>query len=92
MGWGWRRLWSPWPGHGPFSHLPPWQRPGWLWRGRCWWYWWYWWWGIPPSGTFSSRDEEISYLTSIEKELRDQLKQIEERLRELEKEGGEKKS
>jgi hypothetical protein len=27
-----------WPGHGPFSDLPPWQRPGWLYgRGACWW-------------------------------------------------------
>mgnify|MGYP005849637467 CR=1 FL=1 len=25
-----------WPGRGPFSHLPPWQRPGWLYgRGAC---------------------------------------------------------
>ena len=24
-GWGGR-----WPGRGPFSHLPPWQRPGWI--------------------------------------------------------------
>ncbi|HDI31356.1 MAG TPA: hypothetical protein ENF80_00915 [Thermofilum sp.] len=39
-GWGGRRWgWSgPWPGRGPFSHLPPWQRPGWLFgRGSCWW-------------------------------------------------------
>ncbi|RLI10018.1 hypothetical protein DRO42_02600 [Candidatus Bathyarchaeota archaeon] len=21
---------GPWPGNGPFSYLPPWQRPGWL--------------------------------------------------------------
>lgn len=27
---------GPWPGHGPFSHLPPWERPGWLMgRGAC---------------------------------------------------------
>lgn len=26
-----------WPGHGPFSDVPPWQRPGWLYgRGACW--------------------------------------------------------
>lgn len=26
-----------WPGRGPFSHLPPWQRPGWLYGpGSCW--------------------------------------------------------
>ncbi|RLF24739.1 MAG: hypothetical protein DRN15_02040 [Thermoprotei archaeon] len=43
MGWGWRggRGWgwiSPWPGRGPFSWLPPWLRPGWLFgRGACWW-------------------------------------------------------
>jgi hypothetical protein len=28
-----------WPGRGPFSSLPPWQRPGWLYgRGACWWF------------------------------------------------------
>ena len=27
-----------WPGRGPFSYLPPWQRPGRLYgRGACWW-------------------------------------------------------
>lgn len=26
-----------WPGNGPFRHLPPWERPGWLYgRGSCW--------------------------------------------------------
>ena len=26
-----------WLGHGPFSDVPPWQRPGWLYgRGACW--------------------------------------------------------
>lgn len=32
MGWrGWSgRRSGPWPGRGPFSYLPPWQRPGWL--------------------------------------------------------------
>ncbi len=26
-----------WPGNGPFSHLPPWKRPGWLYGpGSCW--------------------------------------------------------
>jgi hypothetical protein len=36
---GWRgRGGGPWPGRGPFSYLPPWQRPGWLYgRGACWW-------------------------------------------------------
>ncbi|WFO74875.1 hypothetical protein J4526_07335 [Desulfurococcaceae archaeon MEX13E-LK6-19] len=52
-GWGWRGRgwgwWSPWPGRGPFSYLPPWLRPGWLFgRGACWWLFgwpgWYWRW------------------------------------------------
>jgi len=50
---GWRRGWiGPWPGRGPFSHLPPWQRPGWLFGpGSCRWLfgWWYpyWWYPAP---------------------------------------------
>ncbi|MGQ9680494.1 MAG: DUF5320 domain-containing protein [Candidatus Bathyarchaeia archaeon] len=30
MGWRGRRGSRSWPGAGPFSHLPPWQRPGWV--------------------------------------------------------------
>jgi len=63
MAWGWRGTgWiGPWPGRGPFSYLPPWQRPGWLFGfGR--WLWSYpynpwvcarfpwlprWWWAYP---------------------------------------------
>ena len=42
MGWRGRGRGSDWvglwPGRGPFSYLPPWQRPGWLFgRGACWW-------------------------------------------------------
>ncbi|MBC7081321.1 MAG: DUF5320 family protein [Thermoplasmatales archaeon] len=34
---GWYGIYR-WPGRGPFSYLPPWQRPGWLFgRGACWW-------------------------------------------------------
>lgn len=37
-GWGGGGWNGPWPGRGPFSYLPPWQRPGWLYgRGACWW-------------------------------------------------------
>jgi len=60
VAWGWRgRGWAgPWPGRGPFSYLPPWQRPGWLFgRGACWWLFgpyawgmwanpWYWYWSL----------------------------------------------
>lgn len=53
-GMGRGRSWGPWPGRGPFSHLPPWLRPGWVFgRGACWWLYgtpwlstapYYWWW------------------------------------------------
>ncbi|MFX1475595.1 MAG: zinc-ribbon domain-containing protein [Promethearchaeota archaeon] len=34
---GRRRNQGPWPGNGPFSHLPPWERPGWKYGpGSCW--------------------------------------------------------
>jgi len=37
MGWRGRGGTGPWPGRGPFSNLPPWQRLGWLYgRGACW--------------------------------------------------------
>ncbi|RLG78949.1 MAG: hypothetical protein DRO13_06600 [Thermoprotei archaeon] len=43
-GWGWKGgrqtwdAWRIWPGRGPFSYLPPWQRPGWIFgRGYCRW-------------------------------------------------------
>ncbi|NHW44917.1 MAG: hypothetical protein HA491_04190 [Candidatus Verstraetearchaeota archaeon] len=36
MPWGWV---GPWPGRGPFSYLPPWLRPCWIFgRGACWWF------------------------------------------------------
>lgn len=58
-GWGKGGGWgSPWRGRGPFSYLPPWQRPGWLFGfGRGWgrgfgrgfrrWLWAYPWYGYP---------------------------------------------
>jgi len=39
---------GPWPGRGPFSYLPPWQRPGWLFgRGACRWLLGRWLWPYP---------------------------------------------
>jgi len=34
MGYRRRAYFDQYPGRGPFSHLPPWQRPGWAYRGR----------------------------------------------------------
>ncbi|RLI24506.1 MAG: hypothetical protein DRO52_05440 [Candidatus Hecatellales archaeon] len=60
-GWGWRGRgwWGPWPGRGPFSYLPPWLRPGWLFgRGACWWLFGYPWaygWGFPYASWWAYR-------------------------------------
>ena len=34
MGYRRRVYFGQWPGRGPFSHLPPWERPGWRYGGR----------------------------------------------------------
>jgi hypothetical protein len=34
MGYRRRAYFGQWPGRGPFSYLPPWQRPGWVYGGR----------------------------------------------------------
>jgi hypothetical protein len=34
MGWRRRAYYNQWPGRGPFSYLPPWQRPGRTYGGR----------------------------------------------------------
>jgi hypothetical protein len=96
MGWrgrgrggGWVGLW---PGRGPFSHLPPWQRPGWLYgRGACWWL------SapyvqttapkdpavVPPAYTTVPKDQEKAMLETQAKWLEQTLEQIRKRLEEL---------
>ena len=68
-----------WPGRGPFSNLPPWQRPGWPYsQGSCRWFlske------GIPPDSLISSEEalEELeSYQADMQKELQEIKKGIE---------------
>jgi len=95
MGWRGRDRAGPWSGRGPFSHLPPWERPGWLYgRGACWWlfspsartY------PYPLSAPLLKSDEEVNILTEqrtfVEenlKALQETLKKIEARLEELKK-------
>ncbi|MCW4007533.1 MAG: DUF5320 domain-containing protein [Candidatus Bathyarchaeota archaeon] len=88
MGWRGRDWTNPWPGRGPFSHLPPWQRPGWLYgRGACWYLY------GPYSATQPLRaEDEAAVLTEqktmIEEQLKamqETLKKIQERLNELKK-------
>jgi hypothetical protein len=96
MGWrgrgrggGWT---GPWPGRGPFSYLPPWQRPGWLYgRGACWWLF------APylqtttpqtaavtaPAYTAFPKEQEITMLENQTQWLEQTLGQIRKRLEEL---------
>ena len=88
MGWRGRGWSSTWQGRGPFSDLPPWQRPGWLYgRGACWRIY-----GsyqlIPPI----KADDEATLLkeqkTVMEEQLKsmqENIKRIQERLDELKK-------
>jgi hypothetical protein len=78
---GWWRYRGPYPGHGPWSHLPPWERPGWWYgRGWCWWY------ARYPYALWPSKEDEIRYLEEMKKYLTETvLKEIDRRLEELKK-------
>jgi hypothetical protein len=86
------RGYGQWPGNGPFRHLPPWERPGWLYgRGSCWsmGYW---------SGTNPPATSQVDSVTNVQalqnqkdllakqlESIQQALQQIETRLKELEK-------
>lgn len=78
-GWGLldRLLEGIWPGRGPWSHLPPWLRPGWL-LGRAWYPFWYT--AIAPR---VSSEYERELLEMYKRILEEQLRMINERIREL---------
>ncbi len=78
MGW-WRSAWGPYPGRGPWSHLPPPLRPGWWCRG------WWWLYGAPYP-PYMDPEAERRYLEDLRKYLMDVvLKEIDRRLDELKK-------
>jgi len=101
MGWGWRgRVEGQWPGKSPFSHLPPWQRPGWLYgRGACWRLYGQYGVYLPPTSALPTGvlpslkpEDEATLLASQKtlmeeqlKALQETLKKIQERLDELRK-------
>ena len=76
-----------WPGNGPFAHLPPWERPGWLYGpGSCWTLGYR---NLPETTISSANDFETlrsqkEYLEAQLKSLQETLMQIEERLKNLE--------
>lgn len=69
-----------WPGRGPFRHLPPWERPGWLYGpGACWWFY-----AQRPYQGETSPETELKYLKSYAEGLRRALEDIESRIKMLE--------
>lgn len=95
MGWRGRGRSGPWPGRGPFSYLPPWQRPGWLYgRGACWWlfapHFAYRPYAVPipalkPEDEANLLMEQKKFIEEQVKALQETLKKIEEKLSELKK-------
>ncbi len=79
VSWWWKYWVKPYPGHGPWSHLPPWERPGWWFgRGWCWWYW------ARPYPPWVSKEEELKYLEELRKYLSEEiLREIDKRIEEL---------
>jgi hypothetical protein len=69
--WKWHRG-GPYPGHGPWSHLPPELRPG---------YWGWWRLGAP----MWDKEYELRYLEELKRYITEILKEIDRRIEELKK-------
>jgi hypothetical protein len=79
MGWRGRGWATPWPGRGPFSNLPPWQRPGWLYgRGACWYMY-----GPPQAVPPIKVEDEAALLNEQKKLMEEQLKTMQETLKRI---------
>ena len=65
----WRQ--SPYPGRGPWSWLPPWLRPGWLFGG-CW--------RIyseaPPPLWWPSKEDELRYLEELKRQIENRIEEL----------------
>lgn len=83
---GWRGTYGPWPGRGPFSHLPSWQRPRWVYGpGSCIWLFRK---GFTPSYMpqhFLKLKDQITALEAYKKENEIELKEINEEIERLKK-------
>lgn len=72
--WRWKRY----PGFGPWSDLPPWERPGWRFRGRgCWWY-------YPEE---FSKEDEIRMLEGYARYLEEELERGQKKVKGVERLG-----
>ncbi|MGQ9789006.1 MAG: hypothetical protein ACUVQM_06910 [Candidatus Hadarchaeaceae archaeon] len=77
---------GPWPGRGPFSHLPPWERPSWLYGpGACWRLY-----APLPYVPEIKPVAETEQLQAYVKELEQELESVRARIKQLEEAGGEK--
>ncbi len=85
-GWGGRGNNGPWPGNGPFSHLPPWERPGWIYGpGSCWALG-YWNPGTTPTATWQAPAYNEAEILRRQKELLEsQLEAMQQTLEEITK-------
>lgn len=73
---GWRGKGN-WPGAGPFSNLPPWERPGWIYGpGACWYLYEPNKTNLPQTNQLKPKDEAVM--------LNEQKKAIQETLRKIE--------
>ena len=77
---GWRRGWrGPWPGGGPFSHLPPWERPGRIYGpgacGRLY--------APRPYSVEPKPAEELETLRAYVRDLKQELEGVEASIKEL---------
>ncbi|ABL89153.1 hypothetical protein Pisl_2006 [Pyrobaculum islandicum DSM 4184] len=75
---GWWKWWGGWPGRGPWSHLPPYLRPGFwgMWGAGAW--------GLYP--TQWGKEAELRYLEELRRYITEVLlKEIDRRIEELKK-------
>ena len=97
MGWRRRAYYDQWPGRGPFSHLPPWQRPGRAYGGRGWnvdprlcgrFPWLPRWWWADPAYTYSppapTTQNELVALEDSKKELGEEKASVEQEISAIE--------
>ncbi|MEM1514127.1 MAG: DUF5320 family protein [Candidatus Thermoplasmatota archaeon] len=73
-GYGWCR----WPGRGPFSHLPPWERPGRIFGRPCWWM-------LAQYSPTLTAEQEKEILKKEMELLKREIERIKERIKEVEK-------
>ena len=77
MGCGRNNMWNLYPGNGPFSYLPPWERPGYYMRysminGL-----------IPPFTYGLTKEDRISYLQTIKSNLEITKTNIEKQIQDI---------